>query len=332
MDKQQAVEYIKSVGAEHVLSREEVTDAYDEGALGTAADPGWSHRIGVSGILSYIGGAIVFLGISILVFQNWDTMPVAGRIVATLGSAIAAYIVATIFGKYEKFSLVSAAFYLISALIGPIGLYTLADALSLDLASQLVQNVIVGTLFFVYMISFLAMRKYIFSFFSIVFGTWFYFTLTTAIFTPAAYAAFPHLGEYQILIAGLTYIALGYALRETKQASLSSFLYVFGAVAFYGSTLALGGWSPNQNVFWELVFPILVFTGLFGSISLQSNGLLGISTLFLMVYIMKITGEYFSVGLGWPLALVLSGLLLIAVGYFYVYLKKRFVRKLEVEI
>jgi hypothetical protein len=324
--KQQALEYIKQLGSSRTLSREEVTDAYDEGALGTKADPGWSHRVGVSGILSYIGGAIVFLGISILVYQNWDALDSVGRVVATLGSAIAAYAIATIFGKYQKFTLVSSAFYLISALVGPIGLYTLADALKLDLSSQLIQNCITGSLFLAYLISFLALRRYIFSFFSVVFGTWFYFTLTTALFTPAAYAAFPHLPEYQILIAALTYITLGYALRDTKQSSLTSFLYVFGAIAFYGAALALGGWKPTQNLFWELAFPVLVFTGLFGSTSLRSNGLLGISTIFLMVYIMKITGEYFRDGLGWSLALVLSGLLLIAVGYFYVYLKKRFMK------
>lgn len=329
MEKQQALDYVKQLGAERTVSREELTSAYDEGATGTVADLGWTHQIGVAGILSYIGGAIVFLGVTILVFQNWEFMSSFARVVVTLGSAIAAYIVGVIFGRYEKFQLVSAAFYLISALLGPIGLYTLADAMSLDLNSKLVQNLITGTLFAVYMTSFLIIRRYIFSFFSVIFGTWFYFTLSTALFTPAAYAVFEDLGWYQLLIAGLTYVALGYALRETKQAQLSSFLYVFGAAGFYGAALALGGYSPDQNWFWQLIFPVLVFTGLFGSVSLRSNGLLGMSTIFLMIYIMKITGEYFSVGLGWPLALVLSGLLLIAVGYFYVFLKKRFVRTAE---
>jgi hypothetical protein len=43
-----------------------------------------------------------------------------------------------------------------------------------------------------------------------------------------------------------------------------------------------------------------------------------------MIYILKITGEYFQDGLGWPLALVLAGLALIAVGYVAVYVNNKY--------
>jgi len=43
-----------------------------------------------------------------------------------------------------------------------------------------------------------------------------------------------------------------------------------------------------------------------------------------MAYILKITFEYFSSGLGWPLALVIAGLAMIGVGYMSISLKKKY--------
>jgi hypothetical protein len=43
-----------------------------------------------------------------------------------------------------------------------------------------------------------------------------------------------------------------------------------------------------------------------------------------MIYILKITHEYFSKDLGWPLALVLVGFFMIAIGYFSFYLNRKY--------
>jgi len=44
-----------------------------------------------------------------------------------------------------------------------------------------------------------------------------------------------------------------------------------------------------------------------------------------MIYIMKITSEYFSHAMGWPLALVLAGLILIGIGHYTYNLGKKYV-------
>ncbi len=64
---------------------------------------------------------------------------------------------------------------------------------------------------------------------------------------------------------------------------------------------------------------------LFLSINLKSGSFLTFGTLFIMAYILKITAEYFTRGLGWPLALVIAGLMLIAIGYLSFYLKKKYI-------
>ncbi len=52
--------------------------------------------------------------------------------------------------------------------------------------------------------------------------------------------------------------------------------------------------------------------------------LLVFGSLFLGGYLAKITGEYFSDSLGWPLALVLVGFMLMGVGYLTFRLKRTY--------
>ena len=73
-----------------------------------------------------------------------------------------------------------------------------------------------------------------------------------------------------------------------------------------------------------LIFPVLVFGALYLSVHLKSKSFLTFGTLFLMGYILKLTSEYFSDSLGWPLALVIAGLAMIAAGYLSLYLKRKY--------
>ena len=52
--------------------------------------------------------------------------------------------------------------------------------------------------------------------------------------------------------------------------------------------------------------------------------MLVVASVMLMGYIMKLTSEYFAGDLGWPLALVIAGLLLMAVGYLAFVMNKRY--------
>jgi hypothetical protein len=126
------------------------------------------------------------------------------------------------------------------------------------------------------------------------------------------------------LALGLTWIFLGYYLQSTQYKALTGVLYAFGVLSFLAGALTLGGWSPSQNIFWELVYPLFVFGAVFLSVYLKSKSFLTFGTIFLIVYILKITGEYFTSGLGWPLALVIAGLAIMAIGYYAVRINKQY--------
>jgi hypothetical protein len=182
-----------------------------------------------------------------------------------------------------------------------------------------------GILLCMHLASYAVFRKNIFLVFCTVFGTWFFFAVTGFMYEGNPY--FDNIGtlhKYQVLAAGLSYLALGHAFSTSERAPLSGFLNGFGIFGCLGSTLALGGWTPHQNIFWEQVYPLFIFVTLLLSVHMKIKSFLIWGTLFLMAYIVKITMEYFSKGLGWPLALVLAGLSVIGVTYVGITIKKQY--------
>lgn len=324
VSKEEILQFIKTVAENNVVTKVELIAAYEEGSKHKASQE-LAKRLSIAEILYYIGGGIVFLGISIMVLQNWSTLNAITKILATLGSGIAAYISGLLFSTEEKTEKVGSGFYLISALIMPLGLFVVFDNAGLDATSHSSQSLISAILLVTYLLTYIFSRKTLPLLFSIIFGTWLFFSFTSFLVNGNPSFSDWKYYEYRTLVAGLAYLYLGYSFSQNERVRVTGFLYSFGIVGFLGAALSLGGWEPSQNLFWELVFPLLVLATLLLSVYIKSNAFLTFGTLFLMAYILKITSEYFSSGLGWPLALVLAGLTMIAVGYMSLYLKREYI-------
>jgi len=323
MDKQTLLNEVTLAAQTKIATKDEVRDAYDKGLVGT--DVSAYKKINTADILYYIGGAIIVLGIAIMISQNWTTLGTPIQILVTLGSAIAAYITGVLLSKYQDFNGVAAAFFLISALVMPIGLIITLDRAGLNVETTSFMVLISSLLFTMFLASYFVFKKTIFIFFSIIYGTWVFYAITQWLISGSPVMDSDTLIEYWALVTGLGYILLGYQFSTNDHRSLSGVLYGFGSLALLGSAMILGGFSPNQNVFWELIYPILVFGIILLSVKLKSKTFLVFGSLFLIGYILKLTGEYFSDGLGWPLALVLSGLIIIGISYYAVRISKKYI-------
>jgi hypothetical protein len=322
--KEEILQYIRKLAEQKVITREELIEAYDFGS-GIKKDIILKKQLSFAHILSYIGGAIVFLGISILVLQNWSTLGFVTKVLTTLGSGIAAYLVGLIFSRDERTQIFSSAFYLIFALTTPIGLSIIFDKVGFDVSSYDSQSLISFIMFLTFLLSFIFFRKNVFAFFGILFGTWLFFSLTSWMVEDSLLFDDWNFYMYRLLVIGIAYILIGYSFSKNEHAPLSGFLYNFGILGVLGSTLALGGWGPaDKSEFWELIYPGIVFGALYLSVQIKSKAFLIWGTIFLIIYILKITLEYFSVGLGWPLALVVIGLTIIGAGYISFSIKNKY--------
>ncbi|HYE22119.1 MAG TPA: DUF2157 domain-containing protein [Verrucomicrobiae bacterium] len=320
MDKQQLLSELRQLILANQVSKEEVLSVFDE----TSPQQGFKRHIGVADILYYLGGAIVFIGISILVAQNWESLNGISRILVTLGSSVAAFVMAVLFDRSGKMDQVSVAFYLISALLLPMGILVTFSEAGVNPESSAYQAIAAAISLGVYLTSYFLFKKEVFNVFNVIFGTWLFYSLTTLLVGPTPYFDSSDYFFYRSMVVGATYLTLGYYFA-TMNRPLAGPLYAFGSFAFLGSTLALQGYSPDANAFWEIIYPGIVFGMIFLSVYLKSKALLSFGSLFLMIYILKITAEYFSQGLGWPASLVIAGLALIGVGYYTVRLKQRYI-------
>jgi MFS family permease len=323
MDKYEILNSVRQLAAQNLLNKQELLEAF----YGSSENSSVKAEAGlkISDILYFIGAAIIFLGVSVLVYQNWDVYNSITRIAITIGSCLAAFIVAIVLNKYENFQKASNGFFMLFGLLAPLALNVVFFESGVDYATNSIQAAIFAILAAVFASAFYYFRKTILLLFLILFSSGlFHFVINLLVGSNFSSEDQVKIYEYRFLILGLGYMLLGYYFSSTLRKSLSGFLNGFGSLMFLGSAMALGGYSPNENIFWELIYPVLVFGLLFLSVYVKSKAYLVFGSLFLIGYILKLTGEYFTTGLGWPLALVLAGLAIMGVGYYAVKLNKKY--------
>lgn len=336
--KEELLEDITFLSSQGLLTKEEMLAAYSE-STGVNSDTSSivqtepdenkkpkSMDVGIPEILSYLGGGIVFIGIATLVAQNWETMNSITRMLITWGAGIAAYIIGVMLSNKEKTENVSMAFHVIAAMVLPIALFVLFDTLSFNLAESGTQSIIFAILLALYASSYIVFKKTVFSLFGVAFGTWLFFSSTNLLFKGLVESVW-QFTEYRIMFVGVIYILMGYLFSKTRNFALANSLYGFGSLGVLASGFILCGWSPNQSILWEIIFPILVATALYLSVVLRSTSFLVFGTMFLMIYILRITSEYFSSSLGWPITLIIAGLAMIGVGYLSFNFKQKYFGK-----
>ncbi len=329
MEKNVVLAEVTRLATEGLLDHEELLHAFDAGSRGRVSETRRRH-IGITEVLYVIGGSIVLLGVVLLVAQNWDVLNTVTRVVATLGSGIAAYVVGVLFSRETRTDRAGHAFFLLSALLMPTGLAVTFREAGFSVGTAGMQSLMAMLLLAAYGASRLVFRRSLFTLFSVIFGTWLFYSLATWLFQNAAsFYDTLRFYEYLTLLAGVSHILLGYAFLRTSDRPLVGFLYGAGLVGFLSSALGLGGWVPNQNVFWEVVFPGLALGAVFLSVVIRSRIFLTFGSLFLMAYIVKITSEYFSGSLGWPFALVIAGLVLMGIGYGTFAVHRRYLSSVE---
>lgn len=326
MNKNDIINGIKSLSASGQLERNEVLAAFDEakGHISSEQNESSSTLSRYSGILYYIGGGIVFLGLIFFIGELWSDLNTFMRIFITLGTGFATYIMGVLFNQQHRLGSAGPAFFMISALLIPGGILVSLEEFNIRIDEDKIQNIISGALFITYLASYILFKRFVLIIFTVLFGTWFYFALTGMLLSNAILLPEWRFGYYLFAALGLSYLFIGFSYQETDKDALVKILYLIGVNFFLGSLFALTGWKPSQDVLWELLYPGIVFGGLFVSALIHSRIILVFSAFYLAAYIIKITVEYFSDGLGWPITLILCGFILMGMGYGAIHLKRKY--------
>lgn len=326
MDKQQLLKELGEKLASGELNRAEVRTVLDSSMVAPerASDAKTGDHFSLQEIIFYIGGAVVFIGLAFLISQNWDAFNSVTRILITLGSAAAAYVMAFLFYRRPDTQKVAQPFFLLSALLLPVGIAVCLYESNANVSGDTAAVVTSGLSLAVFGAALAYFKTNLHLLFVTIFGTWLFFALTGMVAHDSAYYVDQDFFLYRMLVTGVSYLLLGYYFKASKYEPLSGPYFFFGSFAVLMAGIVLGGWTPNQNVFWELAYPVLSLGLVFLSTRLKSRAMLLFGAMFFMAYLIKISSEYFADSLGWPAALIISGLGMIAVGYYAFRIKKEY--------
>lgn len=309
------------------VTREQVLAIFGETQpqISQQAAPQVREKINLQKILYYIGGFIVLLGIVVFVAQFWEDMSQTEKTLLALGSSVSAYAVGYYFFVNAKSRDFGHAFFVIATALFPLGIGTALDTIGVSATQAGGVAINSAVLFLIFFVSYYALKAEIFLPFSIMAASTLFFSFTNFLFKNVGIPA--HFYEYRVLVLGISYILLGYYFSETERKLITNLLYFFGLVMFLSATMALQGFYPKSfNVFWQLIYPFLLVLTFAASIKLQSKVFLITATLFTFAEIVKLTTEYFSKSIGWPISLIFAGLVIMGIGYVSFELNKRFLK------
>lgn len=309
------------------VSRSELLAAFSAGRPETAEH----RRFAVSRALYVVGGVIVLLGLVFLVQQNWAALSSLVRVLVTLGAAGALYIAGAILVRAGHATGSGPIFLFLAALLAPTGVLVALHEAGVEWwhAGSVVLQSGMFTIF--YALSLVALRQSFFAPLAVIAGTTFYYALITW-FLPETVIATLRIDliyEYATLLLGIIYLLLGFGSAQTKVRQSTEALYFLGLLAFFGAAFPLAGtgFKTVGNLIWEVFLPGCAVGAVFLSIPLRSRAFLFLGALALAGDIIKLTSEHFPDVLGWPITLVITGFVIIAIGYGTLLLHKRYLAK-----
>jgi hypothetical protein len=248
-------------------------------------------------VLAYLGGTFVFAGLGVFIAMNWESMNFAAQVVITLGSGLAAFIMALIAAKDERYEKAAAPLFLIAAVLQPIGILVIFAEFYKGNEWELVSMATSGAMAAQQILALTMTQRTTVLFTALVFSVVFVLTL------------FSYLGisyEVTALALGGSLLSLSVGLDQTRHNGLTPFWYLVGSMS-----LLYGVFSLIERTPIEIAFLAVAAALVYLSTIVRSRTLLFVGTLAILSYIGYFSAKHFVQSIGWPIALVLFGLLLI---------------------
>jgi hypothetical protein len=305
--KNNAIRDILDIAHQYNISVAEITNAFK---MVADKEPETSSSM-LGKILGYLGGVFIFAGLSIFITMNWDVMNTAARIIITLGSGLAVFVMALVASADDRYSKLKTPLYLISAALQPTGILVAIDEFSTVGDWHYAVMVTAGIMALQQAAVFWKKRDTTLLFTSLLFTLWF-FGVTLDLLQVD--------DEMIALVLGAATLIFCVGLERTPFNGMNSFWYLVGSVMFY-----YGLFELVENSAVELIFLALACSGIFLSTWVRSRTLLFTSNVAILAYISYFSYEHFQHSLGWPLVLIMMGIIFIALSVLAMRINSRYI-------
>lgn len=305
--KKQALEQIISLAKSNDISVKDIATAFGENQSQKS-----SGNIAMR-IFSILGGIFIFAGVCAYIGMFWTEMNSAVRVLITLGSGFVAYFISIVFSREESKKNFVAPLMLFAAMLETSGLFVLIDEYFNNHTNnwRLACLIVFGVMITQQLLTFISMRLPVLLFTTLWFGAWFFLTAFDMLEVPE---------KQNVLVVGLSLLFIAFSLRHSIYAKVATLANIFGATMFLGSTFAL-----LENSALEPAYLGIVCFMIYISIIEQSTSLLVIGTLAMLSYISYFTAQHFIGSVGWPVALIILGMIFFGIGSGVVRIKKKYI-------
>lgn len=269
-----------------------------------------------SGVLSklfgYIGGIFVFAGIGVFISMYWDDFGSAARVIVTLGVGLVAFIIGLVCLGDKRYEKAATPLFLMASLLQPMGILVMLQEYSSGGDARHGLAFMAAYMLIQQGMTFLAKRRTVLAFSAILFGCIFFANL---------FDLWDWDEEFIGMVIGTSLICIAYALQQSRHLAIAPFWYFVGACILLWAVF-----DAVRNTPLELVYLGLSASIIFLSTYVRSRILLLVGTLSMLLYIGYFTAKHFANTLGWPVALVMIGVALIAMSSLAVRLNNKYIK------
>ena len=297
--------------AELVSDNDLTTDDLQSIVASIDKDNDHGNRSNLMRVLAYLGGTFLFAGIGLFISMNWDEMNSAARIVITLGSGIAVFVMAIVAQQDPRLQKATIPLFLLSAFLQGSGI--LVTFYEFDLYENWQHAILImsGALSVQNLLCFLKFRT----------STLVFLTLLFVVFFAGTALDLLNLDEdFIALVIGASIMLTCIGLDKTPHRVITPIWYLTASIAFL-----CGAFELLKNTVIEIIFLGLTSGMVYLSTVVRSRMLLFSGTVVTLSYIGYFTSEHFVSSFGWPLALIAFGLNMIGMSAFALRINKHYI-------
>jgi len=305
--KEDALAQIAALARHHGLTAEDIAKAL-------RTSPEETARTGLlPRLLACIGGILVFAGLCIYIGMKWDDLNSAARVIITLGTGFILFILALVTMADKRYARAATPLFLVSSLLQPTGILVMLHEYAEPGDPRRGVLFMAGVMLLQHAAAFWSKRPTTLAFTSITFGCIFFATACNLL-------------EIDENLAGVTLgtslLCIAYALGNSRHAPVSPFWYLAGAGAFLFSLF-----DAVEDTPFEITYLAAAGFLVFLSTWARSRALLFAGTISMLFYIAYYTSEHFAHVVGWPLALIGGGAVLLGLSALALRINNKYIKR-----
>jgi len=300
-----ALAEIVEIAERNGLSEKEITNALRSASK---ENPGGTI---LSRLLAYLGGIFIISGIGVFITMFWEDMNTAAHLVVTLGAGVAAMILAILYLFHDRFSKAATPLFLMAAALQSTGILVAFDELGTGGDEQKATLAMTVVMMLQMLAVFFKYQRDVLLFLALIFGA-----------ASAGNALdLVNLDEDMItLVVGFSLLLVTAGVDRSAFRSITPFWYFAGSAMFLWAAFELLEDTP-----FHVLFLGLAALSIYYSTVAKSRTLLFVSTVAMISYLGYYTYQNFVDSAGWPLVLIVLGLLLTGLSTAAIKINKKYI-------